>query len=275
MTRLNLTNPSKSDIKYTISRFPDGEVQITLGEINRKDSIEVHCRITNAEELFILMQVADILNRHEVNWTLRIYYLMSMRMDRVMDFNRPFTLKIVKNILKSLNTHEIYVLEPHSKDFIYDPTWSCSEFDPKVPEYSNLYPEDIYANKKYQLIAPDKGAFDRYVYWDRSVVVVADKVRNVDTGKIESIKILNPELLTANKKPLLVCDDLCDGGGTFIGLANEIRKYTDKELNIFVTHMVNRKGIENLSKVYDHVYFTNSYKNWDNLPENVTQIEII
>lgn len=273
MLNLNLVNPENSNISYNISHFPDGEVQITLGEFSRKEVIEVRCRITNAEELFIIMQINDILTRHAVVWNLHIAYLMGMRMDRVMDFNRPFTLKIIKDILKGLGQNETYILEPHSKDFMEN--WMCFDLDPEVKEYSNLYPEDVIAKFKYQLIAPDKGAFERYMYWDRYTVVVADKVRNTETGKIESIRILNPELLTSNDKPLLVCDDLCDAGGTFVGLAAEIRKYTDKKLYIFVTHMVNRKGIENLSKVYDKVYFTNSYKNWENLPENCTQINVI
>jgi len=32
--------------------------------------------------------------------------------------------------------------------------------------------------------------------------------------------------------------------------------------------MVNKVGIDNLSKIYHQVYFTNSYKDWDNLPKN-------
>lgn len=140
MQTLNLTNVKKSDIKYTISHFPDGEVQITLGEFSRKDTVEVHCRITN------------------------------------------------------------------------------------------------------------------------------------------------PEMFSENNSPILVVDDLCDGGGTFVGIAQKIRKYCpDRELNIFVTHMVNHKGIENLSKNFDHVYFTNFYYNWESgykvngmkFPENITQINII
>ena len=39
--------------------------------------------------------------------------------------------------------------------------------------------------------------------------------------------------------------------------------------------MVNPKGIENLSKNFNHVWFTNSYKDWENLPENVTMIKIV
>ena len=275
MQILNLINKEKSDIDYSISRFPDGEVQITLGGFSHKDPINVECRITNAEELFILMQVADILNRHEVIWHLNIYYLMSARMDRVMDFNRPYTLKIVSNIIKGLGCHSIYVLEPHSDmtSFILD----SSNLYPGE-EYNNFDPSDWNVYRDYLVVFPDKGAFERYDGNYRKEymnVVIAEKVRDIDTGVIKSIKILNPEVFENNTKPIMVVDDLCDGGGTFVGIANEIRKYTDKELNIFVTHMVNPKGIENLSKTFDHVLFTNSYKNWENLPENVTQIDVI
>ena len=37
---------------------------------------------------------------------------------------------------------------------------------------------------------------------------------------------------------------------------------------------VNRKGIENLSKYYNKVIFTNSYKDWDNLPNNCEMLKI-
>lgn len=47
--------------------------------------------------------------------------------------------------------------------------------------------------------------------------------------------------------------------------------------------MVNPKGIENLSKNFNHVWFTNSYKDWKKdwesqptpFPDNVTQIDIV
>ena len=116
MKVLNLVHKEESDIKYDIFKFPDGEGQITLGEFSHKeDYIDIKCRITNAEELFIIFQVCDIFDRHAVNYVLSIYYLMSMRMDRVMDFNRPFTLKIVMDMLWHYNASSIRVLEPHSE----------------------------------------------------------------------------------------------------------------------------------------------------------------
>lgn len=64
------------------------------------------------------------------------------------------------------------------------------------------------------------------------------------------------------------------------GIASAVREVTPNiSLSIFVTHMVNPRGIENLSKTFDHVWFTNSYKDWEGqptpFPKNVTQIDIV
>lgn len=279
MQNLNLCNREKSDIDYSISKFPDGEVQITLGEINHKEDIRVSCRITNAEELFILMQVADVLNRHEVVWELEIFYLMGMRMDRVMDFNRPFTLKVVADTILNLGCENISLLEPHSERS-YNLLNTGKDLYPESELYDKLNPQGIDVYEDYLVVYPDRGAYLRYL--DR-FTVVAEKVRNSKIGMIESIKITNPEMFATNDKPIMVVDDLCDAGGTFVGLAAEIRKYTDREINVFVTHMVNEKGILNLSENYDHIYFTDSYRNWKGwfdeigkpFPENCTQINIV
>lgn len=268
MQILNLINLEKSDIKYSISRFPDGEVQITLGEFSHKDEVTIECRITSAEELFILMQVADILVRHGMYFDIFIYYLMGARMDRVMDFNRPFTLKMITNILDHLGASTIRIYAPHS-NVVHNLFKNTSTIE-LLPLKQVPFKVD-----NYQIVLPDEGAVKRYLTYGAKDVVVGEKVRDVETGKILSIKVKNPEVIDG-KRPLLIADDLCDGGGTFVGLANAIREVKpDIVIDIVVSHMVNPKGIENLSKNFNHVYFTNSYKDWKNLPENVTQIEVV
>lgn len=286
MQILNLANLDKSDIKYSISRFPDGEVQITLNEFSRKDNITVICRVTSAEDLFILCQINDILTRHGVEWNLKILYLMGMRMDRVMDFSRPFTLQIIANIIKQFSCNCISVLEAHSHR-----AYSMLG----ASEYSYLMPEElvvgsIACSEKYNLVLPDEGAYKRignFLSQHKITAVVCQKKRDVETGQLLGFQVMNPEVVLNATKPLLIVDDLCDGGGTFCGIAAEIRKIRpDIKINICVTHMVNPKGIENLSKNFDHVWFTNSYRDWNDfkaeygkaiptLPENVTQINII
>ena len=285
MQILNLANLEKSDIKYTISRFPDGEVQITLGEFSHKDEVNIRCRITSAEDLFILMQVADILVRHGIYFNISIYYLMGMRMDRVMDFNRPFTLKMIVNILDSLGASDIAIFCPHSEMSL--DLFRKTEVHAIYSEDWEKFMEELTTSNDYQMMLPDAGAVKRYCYDDKPAdsVLIGQKVRDLATGNITSIGIANPEAL--NGKRILLVDDLCDGGGTFCGLAKAIREVNkNAKIDIIVNHMVNPKGIENLSKTFDHVYFSNSYKNWNGikaeygkvvptLPGNVTQIEVV
>ena len=269
MQKLNLIHLEDSDIKYNIFKFPDGEIQISLEEFSRKDSVCVECRITNSEELFILTQVIDILDRQDVEYYINIYYLMGMRMDRVMDFNRPFTLKVILQILNLSHASYIGVYEAHS-DIVYSPRFGNKFYDLYV---GNIYDKDI--EDKYQVVFPDDGATKRYAGEFEEPIITCSKIREESTGKILGIKIDNSEKL--NGKPLMIIDDLCDGGGTFCGIAECFRKIgiSKDKLNITVTHMVNPKGIENLSKNFNHVWFTNSYKDWKNLPENVTMTKII
>lgn len=278
MLKLNLVDKGKSDISYEISRFPDGEIQITLGEFSHKSEINVQCRITTADELFILMQVCDILARHDVQFSISIYYLMGMRMDRVMDFNRPFTLKVIVGILDNLGATDVSLFCPHSERGL--------DLFKKTDVYKICSDEWETFNDNlagYQTVLPDAGAVDRYYYIEPPAdVIVGEKVRDVATGKILSIKVKNPEAIDG--RPLLLIDDLCDGGGTFVGLAAAIREIDpDAKISIVVNHMVNHKGIQNLSKNFDHVWFSNSYCDWESgykvngikFPENITQINVI
>lgn len=263
MQKLNLIKPSESDIKFNIIHFPDGEPHIVLGEIDRKDSVKVICRITNPTDLFIVAQIGDILNRQGVTFIFAIKYLMSMRMDRVMSFNEAYSLKVVLDILKSSKPRGIQVLEPHNtgamlaNDVIIVPSHK--------PDFSECL-----------VVFPDKGAYERYKY-AYGTAVICSKVRDTSTGALTGFSIENPELLEQiPNKPLIVIDDLCDGGGTFVGIAELLKeKCPDRPKSIFVTHAVNPKGIDNMSEHYDNVYITNSYRDWAGCPENVTIIDVV
>lgn len=72
------------------------------------------------------------------------------------------------------------------------------------------------------------------------------------TKSRSDVIVIVPEYLDG--RSLLIRDDLCDGGGTFVGIAEAIKKVQpDSKISIYIDHMVNPKGIENLSKTFDHV----------------------
>lgn len=76
-------------------------------------------------------------------------------------------------------------------------------------------------------------------------------------------------------KRIIVIDDLCDGGGTFVGISSLLsEKYPNIKKDIFVTHAIQQSGIDKLSSSYDQVYITNSYTDWEE-KGNVHVIDVL
>lgn len=263
MNTLNLINKEESDISYEVIAFPDGEPHIKIIDLDRKKDVNIICRIANPTDLFILMQIGNILNRQGIIFDIKINYLMSMRMDRVMSFNEAYSLEIVANTINSLNARKVKILEPHSEKTL------------TLIKRSNKINNGILISDHLK-VYPDEGAAERYNA-NPMTDVIFKKKRNLSDGKITSIEPINPYVLYKSDKPIMVIDDLCDGGMTFKLIADYLRKEVpNREKNIMITHMVNPKGIETLSVNYDSVIFTNSYKNWENedLPTNISVLKV-
>ena len=268
---LNLLNPQKSDISVRMLTFNDGEPHIWLDNIDRKAYVHVWCRVANPNDLFILMQVGDILNRQGVEWELHIAYLMGVRMDRVMSFGEAFSLKVVADVINSLQADSVEVYEPHS-----DRTTDLIKHCTNATLYDNgkKFPD----MKPYIIVFPDEGAKERYKFdlYRNGSDFYCRKRRDPETGQILSLELDEHADNVVERhpgKPFLVLDDLCDGGGTFVRVADILaERWPERERHIFVTHMVNAKGIEALAQHYHRVTFTNSFRDWhdEKLPPNVT-----
>lgn len=220
------------------------------------------------------MQVADVLKRQEMIIDhLFIGYLMSMRCDRLFDINRPFSLKLVADIINGIGALQVGIVEPHSNVSLLKiknsvGVMATMEFfyrEIVKPNENNL---DIVA------VLPDNGARSRYQP-SSLPFIVCGKERDPETGKLLSFTVDAGET-DCKDKDLVVLDDLCDGGGTFVGLAPKLRELEPKSLSLLVTHAIQLEGIRKVAEAYDHVYITNSYKAWENesLPENVTVFKV-
>lgn len=264
MQIINLINKDKGDIVYDIINFSDGEKHIKfITEVNRKDSVKVICRITSMDELFILMQVGDILNRMEVEWALVITYLMGMRMDRVMSFNEAFSLKIVAKTINDMHPDAVFVVEPHS-----DRTLKLiNNSTPLMNHFAEAAMTDPEHN--YMIVFPDAGAKLRYgeALENKVPMMTCHKKRDPATGKLSGFGIDNPEVL--NEYPecnaFFVIDDLCDGGGTFCGIADQLKELRpDFHRTLAITHAVAARGIYKVMDYYNDLFITNSYADWGN-----------
>lgn len=113
----------------------------------------------------------------------------------------------------------------------------------------------------HAIVAPDAGAYARAKAIADLLelpLITATKKRNPKTGELSDFNIDMTGHEEASR--LLIVDDICDGGGTFNGLAkvmfNENRVVPI--LDLFVTHGIFSKGLQALKPYFSKVFTTDS-----------------
>jgi ribose-phosphate pyrophosphokinase len=249
---------------YNIISFPDGEKHLQLTKAVNKEPLKIIYRFANSDDVFIFMQLVDILQRMEVSVSeLFIPYLMTMRCDRVFSMDRPFSLKVLANIINTMKADKVIILEPHSD--------KCLELINNSEALMNEI-QHHQATLQTILCYPDAGAKKRYfnMFKHHLTPITCKKVRDINTGNLLNFDIEDKGSYRKGDQ-IVVVDDLCDGGGTFLGIHSILKKLEPSSCSLWVTHAVQKAGIEKVAAVYDRVYITNSYCDWDkeNLPKNV------
>jgi len=91
---------------------------------------------------------------------------------------------------------------------------------------------------------------------------LASKHRNVNTGKIINTSVHGD----VKNKTCVICDDIIDGGATFIILADLLKKMGANKVYLIVTHGFFTKQYDVLKNI-DGIYTTDSIKiiNQDNI----------
>lgn len=270
---LNLIDLSKSNFKYSIYNYPDSEKHIVLHgtDWNKYKSINVVTRIASMDDLFVLLQVNQILQHEGVNINiLTILYLLGARCDRRFSLGEAIDANIIQSLIGRVSAEYVLFLDPHSinkKNFDFISSEKIGARYTLIRKTLDLY--------HYNICYPDEGAARRYSseLTPHPACLMGEKHRKPDGISISLTELIRLD----TNQPILVIDDLCDGGGTFAALANELDAiYPDFKREIWVTHAIQKSGIELLASKYNKVYITNSYKNWENenLPENVTVIDV-
>ena len=112
------------------------------------------------------------------------------------------------------------------------------------PEYPTDFVASYLKEKQIDFIVfPDKGAKEKYekIYTSHPMVYL-DKVRDQTTGEITSLTL--GKQFNVEGKNLLIIDDICDGGATFIGASKVLRDNGAKKVYLYVTYGLFTKGIE-------------------------------
>jgi len=241
------------DLAFKTFTFPDGQPHFKLEtyEVDFRD-VTIETAIRNPAELLQVLLASEVLRRHGyASVSLDIRYLLGARMDRAIDTSQPFTLDVVARLINGAGFNKVRILDVHSEVALR-----------LIRNSQNILPTNVFGQvviqfwgKSTSIVVPDKGAVDRVEALMKGFgahMVYCKKDRDVATGKLLNFTV--PEKVQKN---CLIVDDICDGGGTFVGLAKELRKAGAEKVYLFVTHGIFSKGTR--LEGIDHIYTTTSY----------------
>ncbi len=232
-------------------------VNSSIDQIPIPDSIMITTRIRSFNDLGFLLIATDALRRMGIEkLSLFLPYFPAARQDRTMIKGEALSVKVYADIINAVNYHQVLIVDPHSA--------VTSALVNRVCVIDNhLFVQKALATEQdYYLIAPDGGALKKAYtlaqFLGEKQVIACSKNRDVQTGKLSGFKVFAEDL---QGKTCVIVDDICDGGGTFIGLAKELKKKNAGDLILVVTHGIFSKGIEVLSTTFSKIYCTDSFCN--------------
>ena len=240
-----------------IIKFPAGEVTARVSDI--ESPFLIRCDFRSYDDIFVALSTANAVRhaRPDVFIRLLIPYFPSSRQDRVTGDGHPFDAQVVASVLSSGEFDEIVTWDAHSD--VLGALFAPGHFV-NIPQHELLahLVNDIH---NPILISPDAGAEKKtrkLSEWLGVPMLQATKVRDITTGKLSGAEI--PYSSCCDDKNMVIVDDICDGGGTFLLLAKAIKEQYDvKSLHLVVTHGIFSKGKQVLLDVFDSVQAANDF----------------
>jgi ribose-phosphate pyrophosphokinase len=273
MIYLNLDKkfqPFGKSIKFENFVFNGGEPHIKILEnLEGGKQITITTRIQHFNDLGLLLIAVDALKRMGIQkFNLVLPYFPAARQDRVMVVGESLSVKVYADIINAQNFQKITVLDPHSE------VTPALLNNVQVVSNHAFVSQCLQPENDYILVSPDGGALKKVYalsqYLGGKKVVECSKKRDVQTGKLHGFKVYEEDL---TNHTCVIVDDICDGGGTFLGLAEELKRKNCGRLILVVTHGIFSKGLFDLMTSFDKIYSSNSFKEVED-NEVFTQIKL-
>ena len=271
MITLDLVNPEKSQIKYKVSKFPDGQQTVDLTDwvdlMRYEDAVKISSRLNNFKDLELIICATAAIRNIKPNREIALYvpYFIGARSDRkFIDGGVNYLKQVICPIINSLNFVTVITLDPHS-----DVLEACLNNYEKVDNHTLVkyaltkIDNKNNAQERICLVSPDAGAykkiFDVAKKFGIQNIITANKVRDMKTGNILRTEI--PVLNQHEDIKYVIIDDICDGGRTFVELAKAIKEgRPTAKVYLIVTHGIFSAGFKELGNYIEHIYTTNSYR---------------
>ena len=243
---------------YKITKFPAGEIQVKLDTPFDKIAgkyVIIQGSILSSDHIMELLQLVEAVKLACYDSVIHLVmpYCAYSRQDRICNVGESFSLKVFVQLINSCNFASVTTWDNHSDV-------STALINNCINVHSKHFISKIEHTYDY-FISPDAGSNKKVFSCSQTFntpMIRADKTRDVTTGKITDTQIFATAEQLANKTVLII-DDICQGGRTFIQLAETIKTLQPScTIHLYVTHGFFDVGLSYLSTHIGHIYTTSS-----------------
>ncbi len=256
--------------------YPAGEGHSILKLVPESKSIVIEAQARNFNDLHTIRVQNDILVRNGIHARWFIPYFPYARQDRretkLSGQELLFALEIVRGM-------DVVIADPHSDvsgtlpHFTQESVYKCFNYYEKLGDKV--------------VIIPDGGAAKKAYGWatgDKREIVQCLKVRDPKTGKLSGFDVIadikhfsadGMDIPSGNLvgASIIILDDICDGGGTFLGLGEILKRdFYVKDMTLAITHGLFTQGTEKLKTMFDQIITFVPSDNWRGTNQNPNQV---
>ena len=249
-------------LDYDIIQFSGGELHVKLKNFNDfevDDSTTIFIKTEHTPNYMIMelaLLVDAIRNVFDARYKLilGLLYVPYGRQDRVCNEGEAFSLRVFADMLNALEFDDVLTLDPHS-----DVTAAVLNNSSIVDMATALEDSVLLHNKYSHIVSPDAGAYkktQKVAELFGVPVIPCLKTRDTKTGKLSDPIVVTNGI--TDVKRLLIVDDICDKGGTFMMLSTKLKElYPDVLIDLYISHAILPDGSENIKRYFNNIYCAN------------------
>jgi ribose-phosphate pyrophosphokinase len=290
-TKFETTIKSKLAVEYVddgvtidilASTFPSGERNIRIDEqtlLKKCEIISITDQprivfipvIENTTDLVDFQIISHKLEELELSSLVTVIfkYLPYGRADRHFTQGDIVGSNFMANIINQYNFNTVCVVDPHSENAVSSiNNVEIMSIDDSYEAALSVSTGKMILNGPLVIVAPDAGATHRaelianfYKLRGKSSIVIQCIKHRSAMNEIETL-VLDETTFLPNDSNFLVVDDICDGGATFVKVAEAIlAQHKPKSLNLFVSTFIQGSAMEKLKNAgYNDVLAFNSFE---------------
>lgn len=244
--------------------YPGGEVGTRANSYTKS----LLARIQSSNDLINLVMYLN--SAGDETESICIPYLPYARQDRKAVAGDPNAVRVLAGLLKTTGVANYTTFDVHSEKSVaaFNYFGLSLENLATTKYFIEYIKQSVTLNRNIHLVSPDEGSRERvskaveelYKYSVKSVnTIICEKARDPNTGKLSGFVITYAPI--AKPDHIVIVDDICDGGGTFLGIYKVLAEKYGKAtpIHLWTTHGIYSKGLDELLENFVTIGSTNSF----------------